>query len=168
MTNFPTEDNHVEGGRESNENRFPESYGTKNPVYATYLRDLLTNMVTVPYETFTHPVACIIAVSSHNQEPIGCLRQLYEKTTRNGGSLPAWLDTDCLRYYVLIHDEDKDDIAKSTALFDLMKRNFGLHCYLLRLKSSLSLQTDDDTIPFSVCGWVSDVETAEQQPLGTR
>ena len=120
-------------------------------IYPLYLRKLLASMLMVPYETFSHPVACIIAVSSHNASPIETLRQLY---TQSGRRIPTFVGPEYLRYYVLIHDEEGDDITKSTALFDLMKRHFGLHCHLLRLRSSHCVQTDDDSTPVPPSSWL--------------
>lgn len=127
-----------------------------------YLRKLLSSTPIVPYETFAHPVACIIAVSSRNSAPIDTLRQLYAITGHGNNAIPAWINTECLRYYVLVHDEENDDITKSTALFDLMKRHFGLHCHLLRLRSSQCVPTDDDSIQVPSCKWLSADEELAQ------
>ena len=144
---------------EDNSDRLPN---TTSSVYLLYLRKLLSSLPFVPYETFSHPVACIIAVSSHSPEPIEVLRQLYANTSRGGSIKPAWVGNDYLRYYVLIHDEEKDDITKSTALFDLMKRHFGLNCHLLRLRSSECVETDDDSIQVAPCEWLSAEEEVAQ------
>lgn len=137
-----------------------------SPFYPFYLRKLLSSTPLVPYETFSHPVACLIAVSSHHPAPIEALRQLYANTGHGSNKTPAWVGTEYLRYYVLIHDEENGDITKSTALFDLMKRHFGLHCHLLRLKSSQCVPTDDDSIRVPSCEWLSAEE--EMAQLRTR
>jgi len=133
-----------------------------SPLYPTYLRKLLANETIVPYETFSHPVACMIAVSSHHPAPIEALRQLYASTGHGSNNIPAWVGTGYLRYYVLIHDEERDDITKSTALFDLMKRHFGLHCHLLRLRSSQCVPTEDDSTKVPSCEWLSAEEEMNQ------
>ena len=124
-------------------------------IYSFYLRMLLSSTPIAPYETFSHPVACIIAVSSRNTAPIERLRQLYENSLGRPKNMPSWVNVDYLRYYLLIHDEEHDDITKSTALFDLMKRHFGLHCHLLRLRSSRCVPTDDDSYRVPFCEWLS-------------
>ena len=146
-------------GSRENLRRLPS---VASSAYLLYLRKLLSSMPFVPYETFSHPVACVIAVSSHSPGPIEVLRQLYANTSRGGSSSPAWVGNDYLRYYVLIHDEENDDITKSTALFDLMKRHFGLNCHLLRLRSSECVETDDDSIQFPSCEWLSAEEELAQ------
>jgi hypothetical protein len=111
-----------------------------------------------PHETFSHPVACIVAISSSNHSPIDTLRQLYEDSSRGERRLPLWVNGDFLRYYVLVHDEERDDITKSTALFESMKRHFGLHCHLLRVRSSRCVPSDDDSVQVSKCEWISAAE----------
>lgn len=133
-----------------------------SPLYPTYLRKLLADETIVPYETFSHPVACMIAISSHHPAPIEALRQLYASTGHGSNNIATYVNTEYLRYYVLIHDEEKDDITKSTALFDLMKRHFGLHCHLLRLRSSQCIQTDDDSTKVPPCEWLSAEQELDQ------
>ena len=154
---------HIESGGASHEPR-PGS----SPMYPIYLRKLLSSPSVVPYETFSHPVACLIAVSSRHPAPIEALRQLYSNTGHGSNKIPAWMGTDYLRYYVLIHDEENDDITKSTALFDLMKRHFGLHCHLLRLRRSQCVLTDDDSIRVPSCEWLSAAEEIEKLRLRGR
>ncbi|KAK3687248.1 ER-golgi trafficking TRAPP I complex 85 kDa subunit-domain-containing protein [Podospora appendiculata] len=126
-----------------------------SPYYALYLRRLLSGIPLACQETFAHPVACIIAISSRNPSPIEALRILYTETSNGPRQLPPWVDQDYLRYYVLIHDEERSDITKSMALFDQMKRHFGLHCHLLRIRSSQSAETDDDSIPLPRSDWMT-------------
>lgn len=78
--------------------------------YTLYLRRLLSALPLSPHETFPHPVACVIAISSRNTSPIETLRNLY--TSGSQVSLPNYVNTDYLRYYVLVHDEDRDEIKK--------------------------------------------------------
>ncbi|KAI1818386.1 ER-golgi trafficking TRAPP I complex 85 kDa subunit-domain-containing protein [Poronia punctata] len=129
-----------------------------SPYYALYLRRLLSGLPLTPHETFAHPVACVMAISSRNQAPIETLRHLYAETSTGDKRLPDWVDGEYLRYYVLIHDEERDDITRSMSLFDQMKRNFGLHCHLLRIRGTRSLATDDDSIPLPRCDWMSAAE----------
>lgn len=142
---------------------------TNPSMHTFYLRKLLSSAPVVPYETFAHPVACIIAINARNSAPIETLHQLYASTGHGSNGIPAWIGTEYLRYYVLVHDEENDDITKSTALFDLMKRHFGLHCYLLRLRSSQCVPTDDDSIQVPLCEWLSaDEELAQIRRTGNK
>ncbi|GJN70612.1 cis-golgi transport protein particle complex subunit [Purpureocillium lilacinum] len=131
---------------------------TASPYYALYMRRLLSGLPVTPHETFSHPVACIIAISSRNEAPIEELRSLYAETNQGDRKLPPWVDSEYLRYYVLVHDEENDDISRSMALFEQMKRHLGLHCHLLRLRCSQSAETDDDSIPLPRSDWMSAAE----------
>lgn len=126
-----------------------------SPFYSLYLRRLLSGFPLTPHETFAHPVACVIAISSRNPAPLEELRRLYDSTNRGSFRFPQWVNNEFLRYYVLVHDEDNDDFAKSTALFEQMKRHYGLNCHLLRIRSAQALPSDDDTMQLPLCEWMS-------------
>ncbi|KAI1383658.1 uncharacterized protein F4822DRAFT_421321 [Hypoxylon trugodes] len=140
-----------------------------SPYYALYLRRLLSGLPLTPHETFAHPVACVIAISSRNPTPIETLRRLYNESSVGDKRLPNWVDAEFLRYYVLVHEEERDDITRSMALFDQMKRNLGLHCHLLRIRGTQSVATDDDSIPLPRSEWMSaseelvDIRRSEDQ-----
>ncbi|KAI9730411.1 MAG: hypothetical protein M1834_005921 [Cirrosporium novae-zelandiae] len=129
-----------------------------SPLYSLYLSRLLSIPSLIPHETFSHPVTCVIAVSSRNISPIEELRGLYANTTQGEKRLPSWVNQEYLRYYLFIHDEDRDDIVRSTALFQQMKRHFGLNCHLLRLRSIQCLPSDDDSIQIQPSQWITSTE----------
>lgn len=134
------------------------------PLHATsglcklLLRQLLTAQPPAPHETFGHPVATVIAISSRNTAPLETLRQLYADSSNGANRFPDWVHPEYLRYYVLVHDEERDDITESTRLYEQMKRHFGLHCHLLRLRSSQCVVTDDDSVQVPQCEWLSPSE----------
>jgi hypothetical protein len=140
-----------------------------SPYHALYIRRMLSGMPLSPHETFAHPVVCMIAISSRNPTPIESLRELYAESATGSKRLPEWVYPEYLRYYVLVHDEEKSDITKSLALFDSMKRHLGLHCHMLRLRSSQSAETDDDSMPMPRTDWITAaeelalIERAEEQ-----
>ena len=143
------------------------SLSSPSPFYSLYLRRLLSGLPMTPHETFSHPVACIIAISSRTPSPIEELRRLYTSTNAGEHRLPQWVNNEYLRYYVLVHDEEHDDMNRSQALFEQMKRHFGLHCHLLRLRSSQCLPSDDDSRRLPSCDWTSAAEElAEIQRRG--
>ena len=119
-----------------------------------YLRKLLAERLVVPYEAATHPVACLVAISSQSAAPIDTLRDLYNETRHGSKFVPTWMSDEFLRYYLLIHDEDEDDIAKTTLLFDQMKKHFGLHCHLLRLRSAEASASAEDTLKVPQHRWL--------------
>ena len=130
--------------------------GSKTPAYyVLYLRKLLSDRPMLPYQPSSQPVACIITISSQSPNPIERLRELYSETRQIDQNLTVQLGDEVLRYYVLVHDEDHDDITRSTTLFDQMKRHFGLHCHLLRLRSIECGLGDGDGTPMPGCEWLS-------------
>ena len=133
-----------------------------SPYYALYLRRLLSGLPVTAQETFAHPVACVIAISSRNETPIEELRRLYAESSQGDKRLPQWVDNEYLRYYVLVHDEENGDITRSMSLFEQMKRHLGLHCHLLRLRCSQSVETDDDSIPLPRSDWMTASEEMEE------
>lgn len=129
-----------------------------SPFYRVFLARLLCSQSMGAHESFRHPVGAVIAISSATKQPIETLRNLYQQTSQGSRALPAYANPEYLRYYVLVHDEDRDDFSKSSALFDQMKRHFGLHCHLLRLRSASCTQSDDDTEELPACEWLSPSE----------
>jgi len=129
-----------------------------SPFHTFYLRRLLSGLPMVPSETFSHPVASVIAISSRSLSPIEELRSLFHSSNQGEHRLPQWVHNEFLRYYVLVHDEDFDDITKSMTLFDQMKRHFGLHCHLLRLRSTQCVPSDDGSVKLPHCEWTSAAE----------
>ncbi|GAB7362296.1 hypothetical protein MBLNU230_g2314t1 [Neophaeotheca triangularis] len=132
--------------------------GSVSPFHLLYMRRLLSGLPLVPSETFSHPVASVIAISSRSPNPIEELRSLYASSNSGEDRLPPWVHNEFLRYYILIHDEDYDDIRKSMSLYDQMKRHFGLHCHLLRLRSTQCVPTDDEAVKLPGCEWTSAAE----------
>lgn len=74
-----------------------------------YFRHLISDLPIAPQETFSHPVACLIAISSRNTSPIETLSDLYNRG--RDAQIPGYIDRDYLRYYVLLHDDDVDNIS---------------------------------------------------------
>lgn len=105
--------------------------------YESFFQSLLSGLPTSSHETFSHPVAMCIAVSSQNQFPIATLASLSDRSKK---SLPSWIDPDFLFYYILVHDEDQDDLVTSNIIYDEMRVKYGTPCYLLRLNSSKTNQ----------------------------
>ncbi|KAJ5894691.1 TRAPP III complex Trs85 [Penicillium taxi] len=156
----------LENQLNSTDGNFSEALSSKDilafpattPLSKLFLRQLLSSTAPAPHETFSHPVASVITISSRNSAPLETLRQLYAQSSTGDRRLPDYVNQEYLRYYVLVHDEERDDITESTKLYDQMKRHFGLHCHLLRLRSSQCVVTDDDSVQIPLCEWLSPQE----------
>ena len=137
----------------------PDTEAAFSAVFLHFLKKLLSRGPSRPHETLARPIACLIAVSSQNPTPIETLRDLYNDTRQQSGQMHNWAGDELLRYYVLVHDDDHDDISKSMTLFNLMKRHFGLHCHLLRIRGRECNPLEPERASFPTCEWL----TAEQE-----
>ncbi|WBW71888.1 TRAPP III complex subunit Trs85b [Schizosaccharomyces osmophilus] len=120
---------------------------------AMYIRQLLTGMPVASFETFSHPVAHLVVVTSHNPTPFESLRELINSLTQI--SFPAFVSNDIIYFFVYVHDEDQHDIELSMAIFDTMLQTFGERGYFLRLHSQKATLDYEHTIPFPCSSWLS-------------
>ncbi|KAG9325666.1 hypothetical protein KVV02_001150 [Mortierella alpina] len=105
------------------------------PWYARY-RDLFFSTGGVSdHETFEHPVACIVAISSLSTDPINEIHQLNNMSTPPLVFEKVFMDPTILKYYVLIHDCSKGSLESAMDVLEKMRRTFGLHCSLLKINS---------------------------------
>ncbi|EPY49405.1 TRAPP complex subunit Trs85 [Schizosaccharomyces cryophilus OY26] len=118
-----------------------------------YIRQLLTGMPVSSFETFSHPVAHLVVVTSHNPTPFESLREIINSLPQI--SLPAFVSHDIIYFFVYVHDEDQHDIELSMAIFDTMLQTFGERGYFLRLHSQKATLDYEHTIPFPCSSWLS-------------
>ncbi|KAL7096493.1 hypothetical protein ACP275_10G083100 [Erythranthe tilingii] len=89
------------------------------------------------HEAFDHPVACLVAVSSKDKDPIDKFVDLF-----NANQLPSLLndgamDPKILKYFLLIHDNQDGLVEKATGILSEMRNAFGANdCRLLCINSS--------------------------------
>ncbi|CAG8459139.1 6976_t:CDS:10 [Ambispora leptoticha] len=119
------------------------------PWYAEYRRLFFQLTGVSEHETFEHPVACIIVVSSLDSDPLNQFAQLFDDNMPAPIYEKGFMDPNILKYYVLLHDNHKASLEHSEAIFDQMKRKFGLNCYLLKLNSIPLPTIPDNNDPFS-------------------
>ncbi len=77
------------------------------------------------HESFGHPVAVLLAVSSASPDPMNDFAKLYETSTQTS-PFPAhpYINPDTLKYYVLIHDvrTSGSDLTASKEILEQIKR----------------------------------------------
>ncbi|XP_050228133.1 uncharacterized protein LOC126677515 [Mercurialis annua] len=89
------------------------------------------------HEAFDHPVACLLVVSSKDEQPINRFIDLF-----NTNKLPPLLndgamDPKILKHYLLVHDNQDGSSEKATKLLAEMKNTFGANdCHMLCINSS--------------------------------
>ncbi|KAJ4485976.1 ER-golgi trafficking TRAPP I complex 85 kDa subunit-domain-containing protein [Lentinula aciculospora] len=81
-------------------------------------------------ETWNHPVAIILAVSTNTSNPLQVISNLHARAIE----FPSWVDTAYLRYTLMVHPKDSTlSDEEAGALFNAVKKQYGLHSYLLSL-----------------------------------
>ncbi|EMR08763.1 hypothetical protein PNEG_02933 [Pneumocystis murina B123] len=91
---------------------------------------LLASFPPSVHESFSHPIACVFAISSHSSKPLESLQHLQ----LHPPMLP-YIDFSYLPACLFLHD-DSHDLEKSLQVFETIKQTFGIHSYLIRLSPS--------------------------------
>lgn len=100
-------------------------------------KELIRSSSFSDHEAFDHPVACLLVVSSKDQEPISRFVDLF-----NTNKLPSILndgvmDPKVLKHYLLLHDNQDETSEKATKILNEMRNTFGANdCQLLCINSS--------------------------------
>ncbi|KZV17131.1 trafficking protein particle complex subunit 8 [Dorcoceras hygrometricum] len=106
--------------------------------FQIFNKELVDTVSFSDHEAFDHPVACLVAVSSKDIDPIDKFVDLF-----NTNQLPSLLndgamDPKILKYFLLVHDNDTGMLEKATSILTEMRRTFGVKdCRLLCINSSL-------------------------------
>ncbi|RDB28485.1 Transport protein particle subunit trs85-1 [Hypsizygus marmoreus] len=81
-------------------------------------------------EGWNHPVAVILAVSTTAPNPLQAITALHARPLE----FPSWVDPNILRCTLIIHPENSPlSDEEAGALFNAVKKQYGLHSYLLSL-----------------------------------
>ncbi|XP_043471497.1 trafficking protein particle complex subunit 8 [Leptopilina heterotoma] len=110
-------------------------------------RDTFLNVQYPSDHEFTrHFLACMIVVSTSDDEPLEIIQQMAAKLNQSiPGQLPKWFNNNVLRYYILIHDTYQDNKKKAEDVFREMKNVYGVNnCFLLQMNSRPPGQSDDN------------------------
>ncbi|KAJ6604519.1 ER-golgi trafficking TRAPP I complex 85 kDa subunit-domain-containing protein [Mycena vulgaris] len=111
-----------------------EKLGDKDPIRTPWWDELKRcaegDHVPSKTEGWNHPVAIILAVSTTAPNPLQAITALHSRVIE----LPAWVDPTFLRYTLIVHPQDSPfSDEEAGALFNAVKKQFGLHSYLLPL-----------------------------------
>ncbi|XP_030756187.1 trafficking protein particle complex subunit 8 [Sitophilus oryzae] len=93
------------------------------------------------HEFTKHYLACLMVVSSSDNNPIDAIAQLLQKLNQiqlnsSTGKLPKWFSANTLKYYVIIHDNVDGKLTLASETFECMKKTYGIaNCFLLRMNS---------------------------------
>lgn len=110
-----------------------------------YNKEFIHTLSFSDHEAFDHPIACLLVVSSKDENPVNKFVDLF-----NTDQLPSLLnegamDPKILKHYVLIHDNEDGPADKANEILLEMKGTFGPHdCRLLCINSS---QSNEEILP---------------------
>ncbi|ERN15998.1 hypothetical protein AMTRI_Chr11g151670 [Amborella trichopoda] len=107
-----------------------------SPWFRVFNKALLHTVSFSDHEAFDHPVACLIVVSTKDEQPINKFVDLF-----NTDQLPSLLndgamDPKILKYYLLIHDSQDGSSNRANELLAEMRSTFGPNdCRMLCINS---------------------------------
>lgn len=126
--------------------------------YFHYFRKLVSDFPISPHETFAHPAAIIIAVSTKSPNVLETFMQLHNSLLQTIPNRPSYMDSNFLRYYVLVNDNAYISDQEANGLFEQLKRSFGLHSYLLNLNDRTKAMAENRLVSVSASEWISSYE----------
>jgi len=119
-------------------------------------RELMRTLSFSEHETFDHPVACLLVVSSMDKEPISKFVDLF-----NTNQLPSLLnegimDPQILKHYLVLHDQQEGPQDIAVNVLAEMRSTLGLNdCKLLCINSSTEADgsnPDNLWLPYKALG----------------
>ncbi|KAJ1946342.1 hypothetical protein GGF37_001222 [Kickxella alabastrina] len=142
-----------------------EEISAWSPWYTLFRQQWVNQMQASEHESFMHPVACMLAVSSSDADPVGSLRSLLSHPAVRRTQTQSFTGSNLVLYYVVVHDERRTaDVQNIDHRFDLVRKVFGQNCSLLRINSNTDLLDADSSDRAKISGiWSSSLATA--QPL---
>ncbi|ONM10029.1 Tetratricopeptide repeat (TPR)-like superfamily protein [Zea mays] len=115
-------------------------------------RELMRTLSFSEHETFDHPVACLLVVSSMDKEPVNKFVDLF-----NTNQLPSLLnegimDPQILKHYLVLHDQQEGPQDIAVNVLAEMRSTLGLNdCKLLCINSSTEAggsNADNSWLPY--------------------
>ncbi|XP_011502697.1 PREDICTED: trafficking protein particle complex subunit 8 [Ceratosolen solmsi marchali] len=143
-------------------------------------RDTFLNVQFPSDHEFTkHFIACMIVVSTMDDNPLEKLQQISAQLNQSiPGKLPKWFNNNALRYYILIHDTFQNNKNIAEDIFTEMKNIYGPNnCFFLPMNSRPFNVSDDCTqlpdpwsqfiVKYSDCSGNNDYESSPRTPADT-
>ncbi|XP_020877887.1 trafficking protein particle complex subunit 8 isoform X1 [Arabidopsis lyrata subsp. lyrata] len=124
-----------------------------------YNKELIRTLSFSDHEAFDHPVACLLVVSSKDEEPINKFVDLF-----NSNRLPTdgTMDPNILKHYLLVHDNQDATTERTSKVLSEMRSQFGSNeCNLLCTNSSKEGNVDHQANP-----WASFKSSVSADKLG--
>ncbi|KAK9072718.1 hypothetical protein SSX86_009153 [Deinandra increscens subsp. villosa] len=124
------------------------------PAWFQYFnKELVRSVSFSDHEAFDHPVACLLVVSSSDEDPINKFVDLF-----NTNQLPPLLSDGAMdpkipKYFILVHDNQTGSLERATKILAEMRNTFGSNdCRLLCINSSQDQLIDREPNPWDPYG----------------
>ncbi|KAH0888332.1 hypothetical protein HID58_050761 [Brassica napus] len=127
-----------------------------------YNKELIRTLSFSDHEAFDHPVACLLVVSSKDEQPVNKFVDLF-----NTNRLPSLLndgvmDPKILKHYLLVHDNQDATTERTSKVLSEMRSTFGNNeCNLLCTNSSKEGNVEHQANP-----WASFKSSVSADKLG--
>ncbi|KAJ4908303.1 Tetratricopeptide repeat (TPR)-like superfamily protein [Raphanus sativus] len=127
-----------------------------------YNKELIRTLSFSEHEAFDHPVACLLVVSSKDEQPVNKFVDLF-----NTNRLPSLLndgvmDPKILKHYLLVHDNQDATTERTSKVLSEMRSTFGNNeCNLLCTNSSKEGNVEHQANP-----WASFKSSVSANKLG--
>ncbi|XP_010247554.1 PREDICTED: trafficking protein particle complex subunit 8 isoform X2 [Nelumbo nucifera] len=128
--------------------------------FKIFNKELIRTLAFSEHEAFDHPVACLLVVSSKDEQPINKFVDLF-----NTNQLPSLLndgamDPKILKYYLLVHDNQDGTSEMASNILTEMRGTFGSNdCRLLCINSGKDGSEEKQDNPWSA--YKNDVPLSE-------
>ncbi|KAJ1802395.1 hypothetical protein LPJ56_007214, partial [Coemansia sp. RSA 2599] len=76
-----------------------------SPWYTLFRQQWVNNMRASEHESFMHPVACLLAVSGSDPDPVRSLRALANDPTVRRAQMQSFAGANLMLFYMVVHDE---------------------------------------------------------------
>ncbi|KAJ0088800.1 hypothetical protein Patl1_32731 [Pistacia atlantica] len=129
--------------------------------FQIFNKELIHTVSFSDHEAFDHPVACLLVVSSKDEQPISKFVDLF-----NTNKLPSLLndgamDPKIMKHYLLVHDSQDGSSEKATKVLSEMRSTFGPNdCHLLCINSSHDGKIEHQDNPWA--SYKSDASTSQR------
>ncbi|XP_071710414.1 uncharacterized protein [Rutidosis leptorrhynchoides] len=120
------------------------------PKWFQYFNKELVHSVSFSdHEAFDHPVACLLVVSSNDEDPINKFVDLFNTNQFPSLLSDGAMDPKIPKYYILVHDNQDGSSERATKILAEMRNTFGSSdCRLLCINSSQDGLVDHEPNPW--------------------
>ncbi|XP_057525663.1 uncharacterized protein LOC130805064 isoform X2 [Amaranthus tricolor] len=120
------------------------------PWFEIFNQELIRTSSFSDHETFDHPVACLLVVSSQDEVPVNKFVDLFNinkfPSLMNDGAM----DPKILKHYVVLHDNQDGPFEQASKILSDVKNTFGSNeCQLLCINSLQGGSEDIEYNPWS-------------------